>query len=269
MTERFAFGKNWLNFLKVVNPERIQAAERSLQILFQVEDLKSKRVLDVGCGSGLFSLAANRLGAGVYSFDYDPDAVACTKELKRRYAPDSLTWEISRGSALDNEFLKTLGQFDIVYSWGVLHHTGSMWQALENVHPLVAPGGLLGIAIYNDQGGASQRWAFIKRYYNRASRPTRFLLLIMIGAFLEIRSALIRLTKLKNPLPMNDWKQTKEARGMSTWYDLVDWVGGFPFEVAKPEEIFSFYFQRSYTLIKLKTCGGGLGCNEYVFKKHS
>lgn len=132
---------------------------------------------------------------------------------------------------------------------------------------LVADGGRIFIAIYNNQGGASRRWASLKSLYNRSPRPVRWLLVLGVGFFFEVRSALIRLCRLQNPLPFKDWAKRREDRGMSVWHDLVDWVGGYPFEVAKPEEIFNFFKKRGFILTQLKTCGGGLGCNEYVFVK--
>jgi 2-polyprenyl-3-methyl-5-hydroxy-6-metoxy-1,4-benzoquinol methylase len=163
--ERFQFGANWARFLELLNDDRIAQAERSLRSMLGVEDLNGKTFLDVGSGSGLFSLAARRLGAKVHSFDYDPQSVACTRELKRRYFDNDAQWLVEEASALDPAYLSTLGTFDIVYSWGVLHHTGAMWQALGNVEPLVAQPGRLFIAIYNDQGRASVMWARIKRLY--------------------------------------------------------------------------------------------------------
>ena len=155
--KRFEFGKNWSQFLTVLDDKRIARAEQSLQEMLEVDDLFGKRFLDIGSGSGLFSLAARRLGASVHSFDYDPQAVACTTELKRRYFPGDGMWTIEEASVLDREYLASLGKFDIVYSWGVLHHTGAMWDALENVCLNVAPGGRLFISIYNDQGRTSKR----------------------------------------------------------------------------------------------------------------
>src|SRR5215813_1863430 len=179
--ERFEFGENWSRFLAGVRDEHIAVAESSLKRMLEVETLHGRSFLDIGSGSGLFSLAARRLGARVHSFDYDPQSVACTAELRRRYFPGDREWVVEEGSALDADYLTRLGKFDIVYSWGVLHHTGRMWQALENARLPVAPGGRLFIALYNDNGSKSRRWARIKRAYNHLPRLLRapFALLAM------------------------------------------------------------------------------------------
>ncbi|MBM3554994.1 MAG: methyltransferase domain-containing protein, partial [Alphaproteobacteria bacterium] len=176
--ERFAFGANWRLFLAEVDRGRIDQAKATLADMLETKDLAGKRFLDIGCGSGVMSLAASELGADVVSFDFDPDSVACAVEIKNRYRPDATTWRIERGSALDGDYLKGLGTFDVVYSWGVLHHTGAMHAALENAAGAVAPGGRLFIAIYNDQGWISRYWAAIKGLYNRHpwSRPILILL---------------------------------------------------------------------------------------------
>ena len=164
--ERFNFGKNWKSFFNTVYDENIYSAEKSLKTLLNMESLKGKTFLDIGSGSGLFSLAARNLGAKVTSFDYDPESVECTKEMKRKFANGDSDWEIKRGSVLDKHFLTTLRKFDILYSWGVLHHTGDLWQALENITTCLKERGTLVISLYNDQGGSSRRWLLIKKIYN-------------------------------------------------------------------------------------------------------
>jgi 2-polyprenyl-6-hydroxyphenyl methylase/3-demethylubiquinone-9 3-methyltransferase len=227
-----------------------------------VERLDGLMFLDVGCGSGLFSLAARRLGARVHSFDYDPQSVACTQELKRRYYEGDADWRIEQGSVLDRAYLDRLGTFDIIYSWGVLHHTGDMWRALANVAPLVVPGGRLFIAIYNDQGYLSKRWKTIKRIYNQIKWIRPFLLIYgWIHAW-----GMNTLLDFYHLRPFSSWRAYKEERGMSPWWDVVDWIGGWPFEVATPEAIFRFYRDRGFRLQELVT-RQGYGCNEFVFVK--
>ena len=265
--KRFEFGKNWAKFLAILDEERIKEAEGSLAQMLEVTTLEGKSFLDVGSGSGLFSLAARRLGARVHSFDYDTQSVGCTKELKRRYFPNDSRWTVEQGSVLDRQYLESLGLFDVVYSWGVLHHTGAMWKALENVSARVADDGRLFIAIYNDQKEISRVWKAVKRLYNASALPVRVLLLLICGAYFEMGSAIKRLARIQNPLPFRRWADYKKGRGMSVWHDLVDWVGGYPFEVAKPEEVFNFYYSKGFILTKLKTCAGSLGCNEFIFLK--
>jgi SAM-dependent methyltransferase len=263
---RFEFGANWTRFLAVLDDRRIALAEESLRKMLGVEHLSGKRFLDVGSGSGLFSLVARRLGATVCSFDFDPKSVACTAELRRRYFPNDPGWTVQPGSVLDDEFLRSLGEWDIVYSWGVLHHTGAMWQALDNACRLVHPGGTLFIAIYNQQRGMTPVWAWVKRTYNRSPRGLRWLTL---GPSLARLWGPRMLYDLARGKPFHTWRHYAEhsVRGMSAWHDVVDWVGGYPFEVAKPEEILTFCRSRGFALANLVTCGGALGCNEYVFSR--
>lgn len=168
---------------------------------------------------------------------------------------------------MDNAYLASLGKFDVVYSWGVLHHTGEMWEALGNMAPLVTGNGRLFIAIYNDQGRSSMIWKTIKKAYCVSPAPIRAAIL---------GSAFIRLwgpTTLRDLLRGQPGATAKNygkagGRGMSPWRDVVDWVGGYPFEVARPEEVFEFYRVRGFRLDRLETCAGGLGCNQFVFFRY-
>jgi 2-polyprenyl-3-methyl-5-hydroxy-6-metoxy-1,4-benzoquinol methylase len=261
--ERFRFGKNWARFLESLSEPRILSANEALKTLLGVEDLSGKRFADVGSGSGLSSLAARRLGASVVSFDYDPDSVECTRELRRRLGGENpAEWDVLEGSVLDAGFIQKLGQFDVVYSWGVLHHTGEMWRALDQVTRLVVPGGLLAIAIYNDQGLASRLWLKVKQTYC-GSAPGRLAMCSIFIPYFMARGASMDLLAGRNPLARY---RTTGVRGMSVVRDWFDWIGGLPFEVAGPGLIFDFYRKRGYELVALTTVGGAMGCNEYVFR---
>ena len=261
---RFPFGQNWKRFLSALNDKQITEAEKSMKRMLEAEDLRGQAFLDIGSGSGLSSLVARRLGARVHSFDYDPDSVTCTRYLKGRFFPDDPDWVVEQGSVLDSTWLGSLKQYDIVYSWGVLHHTGAMWQALDCIDLVVASRGRLFIAIYNDQGIVSHLWRMIKRLYNWLPRGLRFAIILPALVCLWGPRTLKDFFRLR---PFQTWRTYDEARGMSPWWDLVDWVGGYPFEVARPEAILDFYIKRGYELQKVKTCGRGLGCNEFVFTK--
>ncbi|MCC9599447.1 class I SAM-dependent methyltransferase [Stieleria sp. JC731] len=322
---RFAFGDNWQAYLRFVDQSRIDEACQSLIKLLGLADspqdlptdlpLAGQSFLDIGSGSGLFSLAAWRLGASVTSIDYDRQSVACTEQLREReigptvdpgqQAEDASqpagaeqigaeqiragqsgaeqgsegqgrperdsdrrqTWRIMQGSVLDREWLESLGQHDLVYSWGVLHHTGAMDDAIRCASNQVRPGGILAIAIYNDQGGASRRWLAIKQTYHKLPAWMRPAWVVGIASVYELKFALARLVRGRNPLPFSDWKKKKYDRGMSAWYDWVDWIGGMPFEVATVERIVVPLERKGFQLINLRTVGSGWGCNEFVFRR--
>ena len=267
--ERFEFGKNWSRFLELIDEDRITRAEKALKNWLEVEDLNGKSFLDIGSGSGMDSLAARRLGARVHSFDYDPHSVACTMELRRRYFPGDPNWTIEEGSALDAEYLKSLGSFDIVYSWGVLHHTGQMWKALDNAMLPVSATGKLFIAIYNDMGTQSARWKSIKRMYNSLPGVLKLPFTMIVMAPAETKSLLRAIATLRIREYVRSWIDPRPERGMSRGRDVVDWVGGYPYEVARPEEIFDFYRAHNFSLTRMQCGGVGLGCNQFVFEKQS
>jgi 2-polyprenyl-6-hydroxyphenyl methylase/3-demethylubiquinone-9 3-methyltransferase len=262
---RFQFGRNWQKYSAQAGEHSVAEAMASMQQLLDRQDLVGQRLLDAGSGSGLFSAAGCALGAEVVSFDYDPESVACTEQRRVDSGAVPQRWTVLTGSLLDHDFVKGLGQFDVVYCWGVAHHTGDMWNALTNLGEAVRLDGLLSIAIYNDQGKPSRRWLAVKKLYNRHAvlRP-----LLLAGAFIRLWGVK-SLRDILSGRPFHSWRAYgHDYRGMSAWHDLVDWTGGYPFEVAKPEEIFDFYRTRGFTLLAMKTQAGGIGCNEFVFRRN-
>ena len=278
---RFAFGQNWSAFLESFDQERLDQAVASLRDLLQLDrsdrPLSGKRFLDIGSGSGLFSLAAIVLGAKVVSLDIDVDSYECTLSLKKRIQNDianqanssdsEIHWDVHHASILDGDVMRSLGDFNVVYSWGVLHHTGQMKTAIHAAADRVAAGGDFAIAIYNDQGGGSRRWLTIKRGYHWLPKILRPPYVIGVAGFYECKFALARLARGRNPLPFADWRSKKADRGMSVWHDWVDWIGGLPFEVATPEAIIMPLREKRFVLENLRTVGSGWGCNEFVFRK--
>lgn len=261
---RFAFGRNWASFAKKVDDGHLREAQRSLEQLLGRSSLTGKRALDVGCGSGLFAVAATRMGARVTAFDFDPESVETTKRLAHQF--EIPVHHISRGDVLDRAFIATLGQYDIVYSWGVLHHTGRMWNAIGNTIGLVAPGGLLAIAIYNDQGFASRVWRVIKRTYVALPRWLQPLLVGSIVIPYELTLLARDVARLRPQDFMRRWTGYRSKRGMSRIHDHVDWIGGYPFEVATPERIITFV--ESHGLMLQRTIRNqGHGNNEFVFMR--
>ena len=263
---RFEFGKNWKSFSNYIDDNVIQVAQSSLADLFNTNDLSGKTFLDVGCGSGLFSLAAFNMGANVFSFDFDLDSVECTKQIRNRYTQDHSNWKIEEGSILDTDYLNRLNKFDIVYSWGVIHHTGDLWKSFSNLIGLVNCGGVLCVAIYNDQGIKSKVWTAIKKFYNQLPifvRPS-FAVVTFIG--IQVLSFLYHIYKFKMISYLKNTKNYRFNRGMNLFNDWVDWVGGYPFQVASVEAVNKFLLTKGFEINHTRLVSS-FGNNEFVAHK--
>lgn len=255
MEDRFKFGENWASFSRYLDETRVVEAEQSLKDLFGLETLKGNSFLDIGCGSGLFSIAAARLGAQrVLGLDIDPVSVQTSRENAKRWLDDQNGVSFVQGSALDASQMEVLGTFDFVYSWGVLHHTGDMERSIENTVRRVKPGGLLMIAIYN-RHSSSAGWKAVKWLYNRSNRFGQKLL---IWIFTPVIFVAKWIATGENPL--------KVRRGMEFMHNVIDWVGGYPYEYASIDEMKSILEGFGFDVLKVNPATVPTGCNEFVCK---
>jgi 2-polyprenyl-6-hydroxyphenyl methylase/3-demethylubiquinone-9 3-methyltransferase len=257
----FSFGANWQRFVVEVDEGVIQAAVESFRNFTKLDRLDGQTFLDFGCGSGLSSLVAVRLGADrVVSVDVDPNSLAATKGLRSREDVPETVWVIQEGSVLDRDSLSALGRHSYVYSWGVLHHTGAMWDGLANVaESVVEEGGRLHISLYN-RHRSSETWLRIKRACNRWPQTFR-------PAFKGVYVSLIfGKMVLRGRWPGTFLKKYTLRRGMSYFRDVDDWLGGLPYEYCTPEETIEFLAPRGYALEQLRRTDSP-GVNEFLFVK--
>lgn len=252
----FDFGRNWAAYATHrADAGRLDAAAASLAALLAPTELAGKSFLDVGSGSGLFAVAAARLGATpVVAIDVDPECVRVGEELRERLAPGTEV-TFRHASALDPVALRALGRFAVVYAWGSLHHTGAMWRAIELVAERVADDGVLALALYN-RHLTSGAWRIVKRGYNAAPRRARWW--IAAASVPVIWTAKVLVVR-GNPL--------RKARGMDFWHDVVDWVGGYPYEVASRSEVEARVERAGFALRRFVAAEVPTGCNEYVFDR--
>ena len=263
---RYGFGANWKDYAETsLNEARVANAVQSLRDLLALETLRGETFLDIGCGSGLFSLAACRLDAArVISFDFDNDSVRTSQWLRERERIPEARWSIQQGSVLDAAFMASLPQVAVLYSWGVLHHTGRMWDAIDAAASKVAPGGRFAISIYNRverKPDSSAMWWKIKRLYNRSPGFVRGL---METAYMANHAA-TRLITLRNPFSAYTDQAGAGRRGMDFRHDVKDWLGGFPYEYASAGELFEYVHRKhGFHLERLRTGDGNI-CNEFLF----
>ena len=259
----FAFGKNWGSYATLIDRARIDEAKKALLKLIPADEFRGRSFLDIGCGSGLHTLAAIELGvARVLAVDLDPDSVATARAVLSSHGM-SVPWSAEVVSVFDLD-PRRHGTFDIVYSWGVLHHTGAMWEAVSKAAAIVAPGGLLAIALYRRTRHVTF-WKVEKRLYAHAPRfVQRAIAACYVIAF--------RLAMLAAGRSFRDYTANyKSSRGMDFSHDVHDWLGGYPYESALAGEVegrlaaFGFKPERVFALSQEPVFK--FGCDEYVYRK--
>lgn len=261
---RFAFGKNWASYIdQNFSEERIAISLQYMLDFLKLPDMSGQTFLDIGCGSGLHSLAALRANArSIVSFDYDPQSVATTRKL-HAYCGSPSNWQVLQGSILDEHFVETLPKSDIVYSWGVLHHTGNMWQALRNTAGRLNADGVLYVALYSSDMHLSptpEYWIDLKRKYNR-SWGGKKLWMEVDYAWNSTLKHVIR----KGQSPLEYIRNYKKERGMSFWHDVRDWLGGYPMEFAGNRETRDYC--REQLGLELIHAKAGAPNTEYLFRR--
>lgn len=258
---RFAFGQNWQRFVRRnLDSDRIAIARDHILKFLKRDNLKGLDFLDIGCGSGIHSAAACTAGANsVRSFDFDPDSVAATEMVRRRIG-GSTEWLVSSGDVLDDAFIQSLGKCNFVYSWGVLHHTGNVWRAIDNASKTVADNGLFYVALYSADVEPNQEfWLRIKREYNEASSwKRRRMVWWYVWNYMLYR----RLRSI--PRFILRVLRYRRSRGMSLFIDVRDWLGGWPMEFTHDADVIAYLGERGFTLQNIKT---GEANTEFLFVK--
>lgn len=263
LSSHFAFGENWAEYARTIDPDRVALAEQGLVRLLGQDGLRGRTFFDIGSGSGLHAAAAARLGATrILAVDIDPNSVATSRTVLGRYAPDA-NYEVRVGSVFE---LPPGLQFDIVYSWGVLHHTGDMWHAIDRAASFVKPGGALVIAIYGKTPMCGF-WKVEKRVYSSA--PAIFQTIIRSG----YKAAMFAALAVRGRDPFAYVRNYRSAnRGMNWHHDVHDWLGGYPYESATPDEVKAHLSGQGFGLERMfgrpPSIGlFGTGCYEYVFQR--
>jgi hypothetical protein len=139
-----------------------------------------------------------------------------------------------------------------------------MWDAVRNSAKLVSGKGLYYIALYNRMEGrsGSKHWLKVKRFYNTAPAPVKQ---IIEWYYHPVGRNLL---KFKNPFKA--LRHYGGERGMHWRTDLVDWLGGYPYEFATVDEVFGFMKLEfpTFALANIKT-EPGLGNNWFLFRNDS
>lgn len=250
-----SFGSNWIQYINLIDENKIDIMVEDLKKWINF-DLSNMSFLDIGCGSGLSSLAFEKLGINdITCFDADEDSVESAKIVNSKFSKKK--WNIFKASVLDKKLIDNIEKKDFVYSWGVLHHTGEMWKAMANASSLVKKNGYFLIAIYTKGPNYQNHLNYKIRFKNGGFLTKKYMIYLNILG--QMKS---RLMLKKNPFK---WNRTKR-RGMNVYHDILDWLVGLPYEVASPSEVENFCKKLSFKLIKSDITGEA-ACSQYLFRK--
>lgn len=258
---RYGFGRNWEQFVKRhFNPERVEISKKYMLDFLKMENLQGRYFLDIGCGSGLHSLAALQAGAArIVSFDLDPNSVKTTSTLKE-YAGNPSHWTVLQGSILDDSFSTQIEPADIAYSWGVLHHTGALWKAFENAAGLMKASGVLYVALYTEtymDGMPKEYWLSVKQNYNRASSFGKRMMEVQYLWSFSLQKRIQNIPRLVKLA-----QEYKASRGMELYTNIKDWLGGWPMEYSSRGDVVNHAHDLGLRLINFKSGEANL---EYLF----
>jgi len=261
--ERFEFGKNWHDFIqKNFDKEKVEISRRHILDFMGRTDLNGLSVLDIGCGSGLHSIAMLQAGAAsVHGFDYDPNSVKATQFVQAQTGKSS-NWTVEQGSVLDDDYIVHLPQYDLVYSWGVLHHTGDVWHAIRNAASRVKPGGKFYIALYAADvqiDPTPEFWLDVKRkYVNSGWMKRRMMDWWYVWRFQMNKD-------IRNfPAFLKRMREYKKNRGMDIFTDIRDWLGGWPMEFVYDKDAIDFVEKLGFKLEQITT---GEANSEFLFAR--
>jgi 2-polyprenyl-6-hydroxyphenyl methylase/3-demethylubiquinone-9 3-methyltransferase len=263
VSAHFRFGSNWADFARSITEERIARAISSLSALSSPRHFEGRDVLDIGSGSGLSAVAALRLGARhVTAIDIDPESVETSRAVLTRFAPVG-TFTVRQASVFDLNPEDESG-FDVVYSWGVLHHTGDLSGALDIAAKLVRPNGFLVLALYR-RTAIDGFWQAEKRLYAHGPLWAQAAMRAMF------KTAFVSGLLVTGRNPIQYVRDYQVQRGMSWSHDVHDWLGGYPYESIETAELTAALSTRGFALeyaIERPVALGGLfgaPCNEYRF----
>lgn len=260
----FRFGDNWASYASLIDEPSIDAAQDGLVKLFEPGEIRGKTFLDIGCGSGVHAAAATRLGvARVLAIDSDAQSIATTKAVLAKFAGGA-QWSAAERSVFELD-PKIDGVFDVVYSWGVLHHTGDMRSAIQKACAMARPGGLIALALYRTTT-LDQFWTWEKQWYNAASAAAQ-------KRARNAYFALLRLGLAAKGRSLRAYSESyRSRRGMDLVHDVHDWLGGYPYESILATQVDNIMqaagFRKLRIFARRKAVGlFGSGCDEYVYRR--